>query len=241
MNKTDFKVVYLGHSAWAVYTKKRVLIFDYAPDAFPDRAMHRIDLEDMTDKQVILFFSHNHHDHYSKNVHEQARVYTNVTSIFGDFGKSEQNTIRINPRQTIRINAGDGDAVTVYSAGSTDAGVSFLVEAEGLFVYHAGDNADWGDGDPANARFYGETDYIAEQITDLDIAFIPVCTFSGNRPEDMTKGALYAIQKLNPALTFPMHANFREHLYKDFAEDEKKAGLTQRIICMDKPGSVFTS
>ncbi len=242
MNKPDCKIVYLGHSAWAVYTQRHVFIFDYAPDAFPDAAMHRVDLEDMKDKRVILFFSHKHHDHYSKNIHEQAREYANVTSVLGGFGHSEQNTIRINPHETIRLGAGSVEAaVNIYTAGSTDDGVSFLVETEGLMIYHAGDNADWGDGDPANARFYEETDYITSQVAALDIAFIPVCTFSGTRPEDMTKGAQYAIQKLNPAITFPMHANFREHLYKDFEEDAKKAGLTHRIICMDKPGSVFTS
>jgi len=55
----------------------------------------------------------------------------------------------------------------------------------------------------------------------------------------MTKGAIYAIDSLNPTYTFPMHANGNEKVYKDFYNDFINTGDKQTVICFDHPGQVM--
>jgi len=125
--------------------------------------------------------------------------------------------------------------ITAHTSASTDMGVSFLVQADGLSVFHAGDNADWGDGE-SNRIYYAEIDHLAALGGPVDLAFIPICTYMGERPPAMTDGAIYAVRKLAPAVTFPMHANGREHLYKEFERDLRAAGSDARVICAEPPG-----
>jgi len=117
-------------------------------------------------------------------------------------------------------------------------GVSYFIQTDGLGIFFAGDNADWGDGDPANERYYKEIDYIANLGHRTDIAFLPVCTYSGQRPPDMTKGVFYAIDKLKPSITFPMHANGHEYIYEAFEHDLRATGSSARVVCAKQKGYI---
>lgn len=228
----DFTVKYLGHSSWVVDIENRILVFDYGFILRNDNAT--FDFEKYKDKEVILFFSHSHEDHYDRSFHQNSLKYNNVRSILGDFSNEFSNTICIRPHENIEL-----DGVKVFTSYSTDSGVSFLIVMDTATVFFAGDNADWGDGDEANKTYYSEIDYIKSLGYAIDIAFVPVCTFSAKRPQDMTKGAIYAIDSFNPTVTFPMHANGSELLYKDFYMDYIEAGGKQTVICFDYPGQVM--
>ena len=235
-----YTVYYLGHSAWMVETDERCMIFDYGEGrggtGGPEAGV--VNLNDFSSKQIFLFFSHSHHDHYDKKLHKTAEETGKAVTVLGGFGASAGNTFSLIPR-TEREIAG----VIVSAAASTDAGACFLVKAGGLAIYHGGDNADWGDGDLKNKRYSGEIDYLADQAGKAHIAFIPVCTFTGKQPEDMLEGALYSLNKLAPENAFPMHANGREFLYEKFAAYTRNKGYCGKIICMKSPGEskVFTT
>jgi len=236
-------VYYLGHSCFAVATGRLLLVFD-PDDGTPVKGgleTGAIDFSLHADKTVIILSSHNHADHYGRALHKAGQKYGNVFHALGGFkSESQKNTITINAGQSAEIGG-----VAIRAGGSTDAGVCFLAEANGLVVFHAGDNADWGDGDPANASYYREIDHIAgicgERSLRPDAAFIPCCTFQGKRPPDMTKGAIYAVNKLNPEIVFPMHANGRENLYEEFEADLRKSegGSERAVVCMERPGQKY--
>jgi L-ascorbate metabolism protein UlaG (beta-lactamase superfamily) len=232
------KIYYLGHSAWAVETQRHYLLFDCVDENVSDGlplAKGGVSLDLLKDKQVYIFFSHRHHDHNSPRLHRQSIKSGIGFTFLGDYSSSDaDSTLSVKPRKCYEV----GD-IAVYTAGSTDAGVCFFVKADGLGIFHAGDNADWGDGDAANALYYKEIDYIAGLGFATDLAFVPVCTFSGHRPPDMTKGAMYALDKLKPKLSFPMHANGREHLYEAFEQDLRRAGSPANIICAKQRGDTY--
>jgi hypothetical protein len=71
------------------------------------------------------------------------------------------------------------------------------------------------------------------------LAFIPVCTFLGQRPIEMKKGAIYSINKLNPQVVLPMHSAGREYLYKEFEKDAIRQGLSNKIVSMEIMGQVY--
>jgi L-ascorbate metabolism protein UlaG (beta-lactamase superfamily) len=217
------KVSYLGHSAWAVETENRYLLFDIQDENVKTGGLLAdgfVDISLLNGKPVFTFFSHMHHDHYSRKLHTACNERADAFTFLGGFSAPGKRTVTMNPREHY-----EAGGVSVYTGASTDEGVCFLVEADGNRIFHAGDNADWGDGEQ-NKMYYGEIDYISSLGKKIDIAFIPVCTFSGQRPRDMTEGAIYAVQKLAPAVMYPMHANGRDYLYEEFEKDLKKQDKT---------------
>ncbi len=228
------EIIYLGHSAWCVKTEEYTLIFDYGVDEKRQEEGNLyngvIHLEALKNEDVIIFASHSHGDHYNKNINRLAAGYENVTHVLGNIKSSYKNTIQMIPHEEKVVKG-----VKIITTGSTDLGVAFLVQADDVVIFHSGDHANWEDND-TEFSFEGEIDFISNYNLKIDVAFIPVCTFRGLRPEKMTNGARYTIEKLNPNLVFPMHANGREFLYKEFEADMKKAGVKNRIICAETVG-----
>ncbi|MDR1664369.1 MAG: MBL fold metallo-hydrolase [Clostridiales bacterium] len=233
-------VFYLGHSAWVVETPGHFLLFDVQDhNVAEDGALTdgRVGTASVSGKPAYALFSHKHHDHYSGKLHEAfAAAVPPYFTLLGDFSSRDKpNTFTLRPREKREFADASG-GITVHTADSTDAGVCWLVQADGINIFFAGDNADWADGDPNNKVYYREIDYIAGLGLNIDMAFIPVCTFFGQRPADMTRGAIYAVEKLKPALTFPMHGNGREYLYREFEGDLRKTGSTAKVVCAEGHG-----
>ena len=238
MKDKEYKVKYLGHSAFIVESKNYYLFFDYvgiSEDDGYEIEEQIINFENYEDKTVIMFNSHDHFDHYNKALHLETQKYKNIISILGDIESNLKNTITIKPREIKEIGN-----IKIYAGASTDLGVCYLIDIDGFVIYYGGDNADWGDGDEANNIHYQEIDYFANLGLKVDLAFIHVCNFSGQRPKDMTNGAIYSIKKLNPRIVFPMHSAGREKLYKNFLTDAINDNCTNKIICMEKMGQIYT-
>ena len=231
MDKTT--VTYLGHSAWIVDTPNSTYIFDYDK---PPKVNSIIDLNKLQSKQVYVFSTHNHGDHYSTRLNEAVSRFPEMTFIAGGFNSRFRNNIIIQPRQTMQISD-----FTVTTAASTDVGVCYLVQAPGLTVFHSGDLADWPDNEDTSVDYFKEIDYIAEHANTIDISFIPVNTFDWYQDTCLLEGAVYAVKKLNPLFVFPMHANGREDLYKTFAKYAADRNIKNTVICMEHPGDTWIS
>ncbi|MDR3239872.1 MAG: MBL fold metallo-hydrolase [Clostridiales bacterium] len=228
---------YLSHSGWAVKTANAIFIFDYyMPDAQDDRDLEDgvVNLHKLKDQRVYFFSSHSHNDHYSKQLNEAVARYPDMTFITGAFKAPFAANIVMQPRQTLTL-----DDLTITTGASTDEGVCFLVCSPDICLFHAGDHANW-DSDAVMPSYRSEIDFIAEQRRGIDAAFLPVCYFGGEKARQLTQGAFYAIQKLNPSLVFPMHGGFHESVYQEFAVEAKAAGIPNRIICMEQEGGRYT-
>ncbi len=227
-------IYYLGHSGWAVKTKSHFLIFDYFEmdkNAQNKTLTHGyINPYEIMDENVLVLVSHKHPDHFDKIIKGWKDVIPTIKFISG-WKSIGSNFIGVSPH----TNATIGD-ISISTLKSTDDGSGFLLNVDDLTIFHAGDHANWEDNDPG-VSYFDEIDYISGKSSKVDIAFIPVTTFSGLRPKCMTDGAIYAMKKLNPNATFPMHGNNREYLYKEFAEEEAVRDFN--IVCAEKPGDSF--
>ena len=131
--------------------------------------------------------------------------------------------------------------IEVYTFGSTDLGVSFVVLCEGLTIFHAGDLNYWSwkkestqeEIDEAYNLFDEKLAHISEQFTDFDIAFFPV---DPRMQKDYYEGAEIFLQRFNVPHFFPMHFGTRIKAAKDF---EKKFGDITNIYAPDKMGQKF--
>jgi len=214
----NIKIKYLGHSGWQVEINNLVFIFDYyvyKNSCYPD-----ID----SNKKVYFFVSHNHPDHYDKAIYQFKNC--NVKYIYGWKSCNELSLI---PGSYLKI-----DDIGIYTHKSTDAGSGFLVKYADNVIYHAGDHADWEDNEPG-ISYKKEIDFVAKNSFKIDVAFLPAITFSGDCPDKMLNGILYAVNKLNPDNVFFMHAINKEYLLKEI---RKRSGLSN-VLIPEKPGDEF--
>ena len=63
------KITYLDHSGFAVEYQKYVLIFDWYKGKLP---------EFDSEKEIYVFSSHSHYDHFDRKIFELENIYSNV-------------------------------------------------------------------------------------------------------------------------------------------------------------------
>jgi len=171
----SLEIIYLEHSGFAVKTEKELLVFDYYQD--PSASMIKLMQEG---KRVWVFSSHSHHDHFNRKIAEWKDVvatYFLSSDIQVNGGLTDVDNKKItymNPYQTR-----EEGPLRVSTYGSTDEGVSFLVEVDGWRLFHAGDLNwwHWKEDTEENQRLAEEG--FQKEISrlaglDLDLAFFPV-------------------------------------------------------------------
>lgn len=194
-------IYFLHHSGFLVEMESMILVFDY----YMDPAGQVEKLMKSTDKPFYFFASHVHGDHFNPAI---ARFENRTRRYF------IHRDCRLLLRDSSLIHSMDvGDTVTeggitIHMYGSTDAGGSFMVEAGGLTIFHAGDLNWWHwageeDGDNRDARdaFFVELSKIREKK--VDIAFIPV---DARQQVAREWGVKQYLSHFTASLLVPMHA-----------------------------------
>ncbi|MCG8697752.1 MAG: ankyrin repeat domain-containing protein [Bacteroidales bacterium] len=240
------KVVYCGHSGWIVETGNKVLVFDYWSKSTrnqPGLVNGTFNCNEMKNKEVYVFVSHDHGDHYDIKIHEWKDKVANINYIYGFDPKTSKIHSKKGYQGPKFTYVKDNEThevknIKFTTLKSTDKGQGFLVEANGISIYHPGDHAWFANEDEAN--FKKEVDYIASINNQVDIAFLPVSGCPNRwKKEFIEKGFVYNIEKLNPTHVYPMHAFNREYMLKDFAELAEKTNTKSQIVCVENIGDNY--
>lgn len=139
------KITYLDHSGFAVEYKKYVLIFDWYKGKLP---------EFDSEKEIYVFSSHSHYDHFDRKIFELENIYPNVRYVL-----SADITEKPVPSKVWFVIADKEYRIgnlKVQTLHSTDAGVAFLVYVDDRIIYHAGDLNWW--------HWEEESEYYNEQM-----------------------------------------------------------------------------
>lgn len=124
------------------------------------------------------------------------------------------------------------------SSWSPDAGVGYLIEVDGLTIFHAGDHANGEVG--LHAEYTDEIDYLAGLGKSIDMAFLPITGCSLGNPESVREGVYYALEKLQPDLFFPQHGGTATYVYREFVDAAREAGFTVKAACAENGDDSFT-
>ncbi|MBN2135142.1 MAG: ankyrin repeat domain-containing protein [Acidobacteria bacterium] len=228
---------YLRHSGWAIKTKNKLMIFDYWDNgSAPTKkllANGYINPEELKDLDVYIFVTHQHRDHFDRQILSWQKEVPSIRYIFGfEFADENiKNTTSILPRQQMTING-----IEITTIKSNDSGVGFAVKVDGITFFHAGDHAN---SDRDNS-FFPEIDFLAEKGINADVAFfLNMYGCGSTEPEAFQKGIFYTLDKLHSKWVFPMHANDKEWVYKDLEDAVKKADLPYSVGVAVNPGDRF--
>ena len=237
--QSEAYIWYLGHSGWAIKTSNHLLIFDYYVHpgrAIPDGsslASGYVNCDKLRNENVYVFCSHEHADHYSDSIFNWKQQLPNIKYVLGLHPRlPDADYIYAASRAVM-----DVDDIKVTTIPATDAGVAFLLEVDGLVIYHGGDHAN--EYVDFSGKYPGEIDYIAGIAPHIDMAFMGVTGCSLGDHESVQAGLFYALDKLKPSVTFPMHAGTRSDRYLEFADSVKARGLDYNITCAINRGDRF--
>ena len=227
-------ITYIYHSGFLVETADCYYLFDYYKGTLPALT---------PEKPIIVFASHNHHDHYNPEVFEllKAQGMQQITAVLAKDIPSKKypqniNCIRATFHQTYEL----PHNTCIKTLLSTDAGVAFLLQCPEGTIYHAGDLNDWAwEGEPEqyNKQMTGsyrhEIDLLqkmlAEDSTDTesantnagmaDVAFLPL---DPRQEKNYARGILYFLKKINVKTIYPMHywdkPEIMERFLKEYPE-----------------------
>lgn len=223
-------ITHFYHSGFSVASEHTLAVFDYwrgehgelTPrlQLTPEK-LRRYD-------KVFVFISHEHMDHMDPVVfswNEAGNVSYIVSSDMpvGTRGK------RMAPGDTLKLS----EELTVTAFDSTDLGVSFLADFNGIRLFHAGDLNFWHwreestmqEIDEADAEFRKAVEPLTREP--IDIAFFPVDPRQGSMFE---AGANYFILSVKPRILIPMHYFHRAETAVEYARSA--SCRTTEVIAM---------
>ena len=129
--------------------------------------------------------------------------------------------------------------LTIRAFGSTDVGISFLIEAQGKLIFHAGDLNNWHWKDEstpqevaeAEGNYLKELDIIAKYTQAMDVVMFPVDPRLGT---DFMRGAQQFIDRIKTGIFVPMHFWERPAEVMAFAPYAESKGC--RYVVLSVPG-----
>lgn len=236
------KVTFLYNSGFMVETDNDILIFDDCDD--PAHSVVKA-LKHNPEKNVLFLTSHNHSDHFNKFIFDLAQNHRRMYILSDDIMSTETpDTAAIGWMHKGDVIENIFDGIRIKAFGSTDAGVSYMVELpDGKRIFHAGDlnNWHWDEASTeheiakANEAFTVIVNRIAEEYPAVDIAFFPIDVRLG---KNRATGAEQFLAAIKTANFFPMHfkgsyeeaCDFGAYKFSDTVKKETK------FYCLHKPG-----
>ena len=205
------KIYYIYHSCFIVETTNSFLMFDYFKNENNVKSdfnfNHILNEIFESHKPLYVFSSHSHHDHFNREIIPWQNKKKNIYYILSFDIKIKTNIDNlhvVNKNETIWLND-----LKINTFGSTDQGVSFLVNLDGLNLFHAGDLNwwKWADDTKEEEKLMEDTfklivDDIVKTDISIDVAFFPV---DGRLEQNFFCGGEYFIQMLKPKVFIPMH------------------------------------
>ena len=208
-------LTYIFHSGFVLETEQSILVFDYWLD--PSGVMD--------EKPMYVFSSHFHEDHFTKDIFEWKKQKLNITYILSkDIYKHRRASKEDADVWLAKGGIWSDVTISVWALGSTDSGVSWIVEAEGHRIFHAGDLNNWyakflTDDNPDQQRysfemeetfnpiahekqFLGELKDIRKVADSFDVVMFPIDGRVGN---GYTLGGRQFIERFKVGLFVPMH------------------------------------
>lgn len=205
------EIYYVYHSCFVVETESSFLLFDYYKNNKDTN--QDFDFKELlntifkSNKYLYVFSSHSHQDHFNSEVLSWYKQKENTYYILSSDIKlysSVNNLYTAKQNEKFSLNN-----LHIRTFGSTDQGISFLVNIDGMYIFHAGDLNWWKWMDDTQEEEKEMEDAFKTIIDDvikanviIDVAFFPV----DRRLEDnYLCGGQYFIEKLNPKTFIPMH------------------------------------
>ena len=220
------KITYIYHSGFIIESENATIIIDYFKDS-TDEIVSR-SLSSFPGKLYVIS-SHWHPDHFSKEILRWKNVRPDIQYIFSKDILKKKLATQNEADYMIKGDVWQDENVRIKAFGSTDVGISFLIEAEGKKVFHAGDLNNWHwdeestheEIQASERHFLREIKILHNETQNLDAAMFPVdCKLGKN----YMRGAEQIVDLMRVGAFIPMHFGEAYKEANAFSEYAEKAG-----------------
>ena len=249
------RVTYIHHSSYLVELDRTLLLFDYfPPDALADRMVFGGKIPPFPqDKKLYIFSSHRHRDHWTPQVLDWQGVrHPDINYILSDDipiaralranpGKGQDREFkrrihRVSPVSVYKIND-----LVIRTLRSTDEGVAFYIEVEGLSIYHAGDLHWWNWGERGELYCESIGRAYKHEINRLagkhiDLAFV---VLDPRMKEGFAFGMDYFLEQIDCDLVFPCHMWREYDLVEKYKHRPQAANFKDKIVDVTRENMIF--
>lgn len=241
-SKSGASVWYLYHSGFALKTQNHFLIFDYyidKPDGgIPSLHTGVINPSELSGERVLVFSSHSHGDHFTPRIFDWQKDLDIKYILSHDIRSAKKPADALSVHPGGEYDVGD---VHISALKSTDKGVAFVVDVDGLCVYHAGDLNWWHwEGEPDNENRQMAGNYKKEinklRGRQLDIAFVPL---DPRLEKDYLRGLDYLAKTADLKTIFPMHFGSNYSVFEWIKSDTRAAAYLNQIKTITRRGEKF--
>lgn len=233
------KITYIRHSGFLAELDELYLLFDYIKGPLPELSK---------DKDLLVFVSHRHEDHFSPAIWDLADCYPRIRYILSDDIWQNQvpdrhfcRTEFMDPGMTLTLEEGGGTRITAFH--STDEGVAFLAESGGHTLFHAGDLNNWrwsGESkawnNNMNANYHRELEKIREYGIVPEAAMLPL---DGRQEEWFYLGLHEFMETVGAGTVFPMHFWEDFSIIRRLKELPRSEAYRDRIADIREEGQSF--
>ena len=138
-----FKLTYLFHSGFAISANGISIIVDYWHDSDSNGKgfVHENILK--SQDKVYVLCSHQHHDHFNPDILKWKDVKSDITYVFSSDILNAGLTKADDATYLKEGETFSDDNIFVKAFGSTDIGISFVIERNEKKIFHAGDLNNW--------------------------------------------------------------------------------------------------
>ncbi len=213
-------IKYIYHSGFSLELERNILVFDYYKGNIPEFSQ---------DKNIYIFSSHSHYDHFSDKIFTLRSNYKNIEYILSNDIKTEakDDILLLGPDETTYLND-----LKITTLKSSDLGVAFIVEVEGKVIYHAGDLNWWhwegeslSENQNAENLFKTEINKIKDRY--FDMAFLPLDPRQGSY---YYLGFDYFMKNTKTKKAFPMHCCDDYSVIDKLMNSESSKGYRNSIM-----------
>lgn len=235
---------YIYHSGFAIETDDVTVIIDYYKDSSSENPYEGIVHHKLLNKsgEIYVLSSHFHPDHFNRDILSWKTERPNIHYILS---KDILKHRRASKEDGVYINKGDvyeDENIRIEGFGSTDSGISFLIDLQGIRLFHAGDLNNWHwdeESTPEEIRkaesdFLAELHYLKQRAPQIDLAMFPVDRRLG---KNYMRGAEQFIDAIATGTFVPMHFSEDYEGGNRFKEIASKKGC--RFISITHRGESF--
>lgn len=205
------RLIYIYHSGFAIEAEGFSILIDYFKDSgsSPDKGYVHDELLHRPGTLYVLS-SHFHPDHFNPEVLTWKEQKTDIKYIFSKDILKRRRAKSEDAHYMLKGDIYTDENLTIKTFGSTDVGVSFLIEIQGRLIFHAGDLNNWHWKDESTAlesaesekHYLRELDMLTKTTDHLDLAMFPVDPRLGT---DFMRGAQQFLERIHTKMFVPMH------------------------------------
>ena len=221
------KITYLYHSGFIIENEDFAIIIDYYKDSSENTA-HR--LLDSFQGEIYVLATHWHPDHFNREILRWKNNRSDLQYILSsDIFKKKLVSQDFSGVSMSKGEKWQDKNLCIKAFGSTDIGISFLIETEGKKFFHAGDLNNWHwdeESTPeeileAEQNFLKEIKLLRDETQYLDVAMFPVDIRLGS---NYMRGPEQFVDLIRVGTFIPMHFGVAYNEANAFEEYAKKAG-----------------